>query len=376
MEIAFWVMAGFLLYTYAGYPLVLCLAVPLFRKPLQRETHTPSVSLVIAAYNEEKAIRAKIENCLSLDYPRERMEIIVASDGSTDNTNDAVSAFRKDGVILRAFPDRRGKPSLLNDTVSAVRGEIVVLADARQTLSPDSLKILVSAFADPTVGAVSGELVFQESAGSPIAAGMGCYWNYEKFIRKREAELDSTVGATGAIYAIRRELFEPIPADALLDDLWIPMNIVRRGYRVVFESNAIVYDRPSRTANQEVSRKMRTIGGNFQFFARNLWTLFPWENRIWFSMLSHKVLRLAAPVWLVGVLVVNGLLLTRHVFYVATLAGQALFYALALSGAFFGQRAAPRWIGVPYTFCLLNVVTAASFWTFVMGRMDVRWKSS
>src|SRR5438874_2785341 len=230
-----WIAVALLAYIYIGYPLVAWLRAMVHTDSHCRVPSEPFVTVVVAAYNEAERIERRIENLLSLDYPREKLEIIVASDGSTDDT--VLRAGRFPAVRIRAFDERRGKAAVLNDIVPSASGEIVVLADARQRFDRETLRALVADFGDPRVGAVSGELVLKSrsnAGSSTIAAGSSFYWRYEKFIRRNESRTNSTVGATGALYAIRRDLFERIPDDTLLDDVLIPMRIVSRGYRVLF----------------------------------------------------------------------------------------------------------------------------------------------
>jgi len=223
---------------------------------------------------------------------------------------------------------------VLNDLVPRCRGEIVVLADARQRFEAGALGALVRPFADPRVGAVGGELVLaRDPATTPVGRGVGVYWRLEKSIRLSESLVDSTVGATGAIYAIRRDLFDPIPDDTILDDVLIPMRIVRFGYRVLFEPAARAYDRPATSAGEEFVRKVRTIAGNFQMLARERWMLDPFRNRLWLQTLSHKGLRLLGPL-LLGTALVTNLLLAGRPLYEWTLLAQGVFYAAALLGGF------------------------------------------
>jgi cellulose synthase/poly-beta-1,6-N-acetylglucosamine synthase-like glycosyltransferase len=284
--------------------------------------------------------------------------------------------YEPHGVTVVAFEERRGKPSVLNAVIPKLHGEIVVLADARQMFERSALAALTENFADATVGAVSGELVLNASSAAPVSDGVGFYWRYEKAIRQRESRHDSTVGATGAIYAIRRALFTPIAPDTLLDDVLVPMNIVRAGYRVVFEPRALAFDEASGTAAQEFARKVRTIAGNFQLFCRERWLLSPASNRLWMQTLSHKGLRLCGPALLAAIVMANAVL-WREPFYAVTLALQALFYTLAALGHLAWMRQyMSRWLTVPYTFCFLNAVTVVSFYRFVAGRQTVTWRKA
>ena len=252
---AFWGSLLLMAYVYFGYPLVAALRATLRPKPRLRAPIEPFVSVIVIAHNEADRIGARIENLLALDYPADCLEIVIASDGSTDATVDCARRYEDAGVHVRSFATRRGKSAVVNAAVPALRGDIVLFADARQRFDRGTLRALVENFADPTVGAVSGELVLTPGAGT-AAAGQGTafYWRYEKFIRAMEGRADSTVGATGAIYAIRRALFEPIPDDTILDDVLIPLRIVRRGFRVLFEPGARAYDSASATARQEFVR--------------------------------------------------------------------------------------------------------------------------
>jgi cellulose synthase/poly-beta-1,6-N-acetylglucosamine synthase-like glycosyltransferase len=333
------------------------------------------VSVVVPAYNEADRIAARIENLLALDYPRDRLEIVIGSDGSTDDTVERARRYQSAGVKVRAFRTRRGKPAVINALVPLVRGDIVVFADARQRFEPGALRALVANFADPAAGAVSGELILTAS-GEAAAAGQGTafYWRYETFIRSTEGRADSTVGATGAIYAIRRELFEPVPEDTILDDVLIPLRIVRRGYRVLFEPDARAYDRAPSSARQEFVRKARTIAGTFQLFARQPWLLHPWRNRLWFETVSHKALRLTLPLLHAAVFAAN-LALIDVWLYRWTMGAQVVFYAAALVGH--GQRQTRRrsiLFTVPCTVCLLSWATVVGFVRFVTNQQQVTWE--
>ncbi|PYQ51575.1 MAG: hypothetical protein DMF78_13045, partial [Acidobacteria bacterium] len=221
----------------------------------------------------------------------------------------------------------------------------------------------------------SGELFLaSNSGGTAVGEGLGSYWRYEKFIRRSESRMDSTVGATGAIYAIRRDLFEPIPDDTLLDDVLIPLSITRRGYRAVFAPEARAFDRAPATAAEELSRKVRTIGGNFQLFFRNPWVWNPWRNRLWLQTFSHKGLRLLTPALLAAALAAN-LLLAGSRFYAWTLAGQVAFYGAAVAGyALRNVRGRVRGLTVPYVICLLSWATVVAFLRFASGRQRVTWE--
>ena len=254
LDVAFFSFLFLVFHTYVGYPLLLMVwgmgksATPV------RVYANPKVTIVIAAWNEARHIAARIDNCLQQIYPSEMLEIVVVSDGSTDETSSIVRSFTSKGVSLVELETRMGKAVALNVGVAAAHGEIVVFADARQSFSPTAVRELVANFADASVGAVSGELILESNSAGPTAEGVGLYWTIEKWIRQKEAAIDSIVGATGAIYAIRRDLFEALPPGTILDDLLTPMRIVMQGYRVVFEGRALAFDRVAHDYSSEFKR--------------------------------------------------------------------------------------------------------------------------
>lgn len=371
--VVFWLSVFLLVYSYAGYPLLMR-ALSLRRpQPERPPVVPPAVSILLVAHNEGPRIGRRLRNLMALCYPKARVEILVGSDGSTDDT---VERARRQGggVTVVAYQRRRGKSAVLNDLVRRARGQILVLADARQTFAADALLQLVRNFADPRVGAVSGSLILTTHQRSEaVGEGMGFYWRYEKMIRSAESRFDSTVGATGAIYAIRRELYEPLPEGTLLDDVVVPLAIAKRGYRVLFDGTARAYDRASRSAREELTRKVRTIAGNFQLFFRDPLLLSPWHNRLWFQIVSHKALRLLSPGLMAAAFAAN-LALVPIPAYRWILAAQIAFYALAIAG--FRQRRSPRrslLLSVPYTICLLNGAVVLAFFRFAAGTQSAAW---
>jgi cellulose synthase/poly-beta-1,6-N-acetylglucosamine synthase-like glycosyltransferase len=381
--LVFWISLTLLVYLYVGYPIVVWLLGCVRLRRRARVNIEPSVSVVVVAYNEADRIGARLRNLLELDYPHEKIEIIVASDGSTDGTVEACrAAARRSGgagrahaepdVKVHAFPWRRGKAAVLNDVVPKARGEIVVFGDARQNFECGAVRALVASFGDARVGAASGELMIR-SARTAAGEGSSFYWRYEKFIRRSESRAGSVVGATGAIYAIRRTLFQSIPEDTVLDDVLIPMRVVKQGYRVVFESLARAYDNAPTRGRQEFVRKARTIAGTFQLFARERWLLNPLRNPLWFQTVSHKGLRLLAPALHAGVLAA-AFALREVPFYWWMLAAQAAFYGAA-AGGYLTQnlRRRPRVLSVPYAICLMNWATVAGGVRFLQGRQPATW---
>jgi hypothetical protein len=358
-----------LVYANIGYPVLLLAWARLRPRPFRTGPQEPTVSIVMAAHNEAPGIETRLRNLLSLDYPAERLEILVGLDGCSDGT---AACARQAGSRVRVieFVQRRGKPSVLNALLPEATGEIIVFGDARQRYDRQALRALVAPFADPQVGAVTGDLILTEGDGQPLQRGLGLYWRCEKAIRRCESWAGSVVGVTGAIYAIRRELFEKLPADTILDDVLVPMRIARGGHRVVFEPRARAFDRAPASLAGEFARKVRTIAGNFQLFAREPWLLGP-GNPLLLQTLSHKGLRLLTPVLLAVALGAN-LLLLDGPWGQLLLLGQLAFYAVALSGHALRNVKVPG-LAVPYVACMLASATTVAFVSYMTGHQKVTW---
>ncbi|MEC4888813.1 MAG: glycosyltransferase family 2 protein [Nitrospira sp.] len=342
------------LYAYAGYPLVLWAWSVLPRRRVCCAPATPSVSIVIAAWNEAPRLAARIENCLKQEYPVECLEVVVVSDGSSDDTESVVRRYAPGVVRLVTLATRQGKAVALNEGVARAGGDIIVFADARQQFSSTTVASLAENFSDPSVGAVSGELILESDPESSGAEGVGVYWKLEKWIRRKESEHGSMVGVTGAIYAIRRALFSPLPPGTILDDLLIPMRIAMMGYRVVFEDRAKAYDRVSRKYRDEFARKVRTLAGNYQAMALCPDLLNPWRNPLWFQFMSHKVCRLAAPFMLILLLVTSAVLAAEFPYALVFLAQVAVYSTAFIGWGLIKVGVRERWTSAAYTFCLLN----------------------
>ncbi|HVR28422.1 MAG TPA: glycosyltransferase family 2 protein [Thermoanaerobaculia bacterium] len=330
IEAAFWLSLLLVAYVYAGYPLLLAVWSRWRPRPVERGGAEPTVSLVMAVRNERERLERKLENCLALDYPPEKLQIVVSLDGSCDGTAGVAARYAARGVEVVRSERHRGKAAALNSGVAAARGEIVLFCDARQRLDPGAVRELVACFTDPSVGAASGELVLLDDSGGVAAGGVGLYWRYEKVVRAMESRVHSAVGATGALYAIRRELWAPLPEDTLLDDVLVPMRIVLAGRRTVFEPAARAYDREA-PPELEFARKVRTLAGNFQLLGLLPGLLSPRSNPVFVQFVSHKLGRLAVPHLLI-VLLVSNLFLLEGV-YLVFLAGQCAWYLLASAGA-------------------------------------------
>ncbi len=369
MTLIFWGAIAVIAYVYAGYPLVLRVWARLGGRPLQIDPAAdavPGVSIVVAAHNEAPRLGARLDNLLALDYPEDRRQILVVSDGSTDGTIELLRRYQP--LVEWVEVPRGGKAAGLNAARAHARFDLVVFADARQTFASDALRALVAPFRDPAVGGVTGELLLdcesalfsnqrtrgdrrrpvaqdrdgrtdrrsrvdRRSGSSTIGDGVGAYWRYEKELRRLESRVGSTLGATGAIYAVRRALWTPLPAGTILDDVLIPMRIVLAGFRVVFAEGARAFDRAAVDADAESRRKVRTLAGNYQILWLEPALLLPWRNPVWIQYLSHKLGRLIVPYALLALFAASVALAQENVFAFTALCMQVTFYLLAGYGA-------------------------------------------
>jgi cellulose synthase/poly-beta-1,6-N-acetylglucosamine synthase-like glycosyltransferase len=371
----FWGAVLLLVYTYVGYPTAVYALGRLRPRPVHRDEFTPPVTVVIAAYNEGPRIARKLDSCLAQDYPAERLQVVVASDGSDDDTGERVRRLASPRVRLLAFETRRGKAACLNDAIAACQTDFVVLTDARQRLAPDAVRRLMGNFADATVGGVSGELVFEDISGSGFARSVDVYWRYERFLRFWEGITGSVVGVTGALYAIRKDCYRPIPPGTILDDVLVPMNIVMSGFRVGFDAGAKAYDQPSSDPAQERRRKRRTLAGNYQLLSVCPALLSPWRNHIWLRFVSHKLLRLVAPFAMAAALAANLVLAASSSRYATVLVAHIVFYALALAGAVWPSSLRFNAVRIPATFVRFNWFAVLGFVEFLRNRKAHLWHS-
>ena len=347
----FWVAAGFVFYVYAGYPILLCILQLVFRSSPEKAPIQPTVSLLVAAYNEERVIAGKIRNSLALDYPPELLEIVVASDGSTDGTGQIVTSLAEahPRVRLLDFSQNRGKVAALNEAVPQLEGEIVAFSDASSVLEPDSVRRLVESFADPRVGAVSGVYRLLKKEQAELGMQESFYWKYETFLKVQEAKLGGFTGAHGSLYAVRKRLY-PYPAERIInDDFVIPLRIQKAGYRVAYEPAAVAFEEAHEM--EGFSRRVRITAGNVEQLREIGGLIAAGKPFAAFCLLSHKAGRLLVPLVLVTLAAANVLLL-QHPLYRYCFAGQAVFYALAALGAFVSLR--PRFLRLPYYFCMIN----------------------
>lgn len=372
VEVAFWGSALLILFTYVGYPVLMALVARGKNPQPTPPADPPSITAVIVAHNEAKRITARIQNLLASDYPADRLCVLVVSDGSTDDTVSIVQALDEPRAEVLALPERGGKAGGLNAGVAASHSDLIVFTDARQTFAPDAITRLASWFGDPRYGAVSGELEIA-AAESGTGSGVGAYWKLERFLRAKEAATDSCIGCTGAIYAIRRALYTPIPPDTTLDDVVIPMRIAIAGHRVGHDPQAKAFDPQSQEPEVEALRKNRTLAGNFQMLFRQPGWLLPWKNRLWWRLIAHKYLRIIAPALLL-ILLAASVFLRQESLYLAALLLQLGFYLVGALGMV--TRLRIKIFSLPAAFVFLNLAVVRAFFGYLFGNNLSHWKVS
>jgi len=371
MEILFWAALAVTLYVYAGYPVLLWGLRLAFGRPPAKRAIEPSVSLLVAAYNEAAVVEAKIRNALALDYPADRLEIVIASDGSTDATAEIAErlAVESDRVHVLAHATNRGKLAVLNDAVPRLGGEIVVFSDASSMLAPDSIRRLVANFADRAVGVVSGVYKVRQKEAAELGGQEDLYWKYETFLKTQEAALGCLLGAHGSLYAIRKALY-PFPSpNTINDDYVIPLRILQQGRRAVYEPAAVAYEEAHQMGG--FSRRVRIMRGNFEQLSELRTLLWPPRLRALFFFLSHKAGRLVVPLAMLTLAFSNAWLLPAP-FYVWTGGAQLLFYGLVLLGGIWNLQ--PRILRLPYYFCMVNAAVFVGAYHALRGTRRMSWK--
>jgi cellulose synthase/poly-beta-1,6-N-acetylglucosamine synthase-like glycosyltransferase len=352
-KLLFWISAGFTVYVYIGYPVLLWALQAIFRSSPRQQSIEPSVSLLVAAYNEAAVIADKIRNSLALHYPVDKLEIVIASDGSNDATAEIVRSFAgtETGGRIRLlnYEQNRGKMAVLNDAVRELRGDIVAFSDAASMLAADSLRILVQSFNDPHVGAASGVYRLLRKDHAQLGSQEDLYWKYETVLKVQEARLGAFTGAHGSLYAIRRALYPFPSAGTINDDFTIPMRILERGHRVAYEPAAVAYEEAHEM--EGFSRRVRITAGNIEQLREIKGLIWPPRPFVLFCLLSHKTGRLLVPVFMLVALVTN-IILRGQFPYNWLLLGQVLFYGLAALGAMLGLK--PKVLRLPYYFCMIN----------------------
>ena len=369
----FWAAMALVVYVYAGYPCLIFLLARLRPRPVRKAPVLPTVSFIIAAYNEERVIAAKLENTFALDYPLERLEVMVVSDGSTDATEEIVHARFAGRVKLLALP-RQGKTLAQNQAVAIARGEIVVFSDATTVYEPGSLRALVANFADPEVGCVTGTTIYATERAAAVGQGRAAYWNYERFVRSNESRFCSVLGASGCVYALRRRLYTPLTAD-VISDVAQAIAAVAQGYRAVVEDEAVVHEpAESYTIREEVERRARVIarGLRLKFRLRGFFLRHPW---FLLQVLSHRVLRWAVPFFLLLAFAANLFLLDRPEYLLLFLAQLALYGAAALAYVLERRNVRLPGLVIPLYFCIVNLAPLLAVRALLRGEKQVTWET-
>jgi biofilm PGA synthesis N-glycosyltransferase PgaC len=375
METIFWTSVYLIIYSYLIYPLLLLSIHGCSRKwRVEISDDLPSVSMIVAAHNEEKVIAEKIRNSLGVDYPKDRFEIIIGSDGSDDGTVKILNDNKADNIKVFDFKERRGKINVLKDLVKMAKGEIIVFSDANTMYDHSAIKRLASYFCVPRIGCVCGRLKLIRSGHSKEDACEGLYWKYESIIKRREGELGSVLGANGGIYAIRKELFPDIPGDTIIEDFLIPITILQKGYRVVYEKEAVAYEEASKTIVDEGRRKVRIGAGAYQTLFLTLPMLNIFLGFPSFAYWSHKVIRWFVPFLMILIFILN-IFLAGPALYNYTLLGQLFLYGGALVGYSISKiKLHNRIFSMMYYFVAMNVSLLLGFCRFISGSQQVTWR--
>lgn len=376
--IIFWVAVVLIVYTYIGFPLGVVLRGLFWRRPYRHDalTHPPLVSIVISAYNEAGSIGAKLDNILSLEYPQDCLEVIIASDGSTDGTDEIVRKYEEHGVKLLSL-QRVGKAAALNAAVKAASGEILVFSDANSMYKTDAIQQLVRPFEDPKVGGVAGNQIYRsESSGGSSTDGERAYWNFDRMLKQYQGKSGNTLAATGAIYAIRKSLFEPIP-DGVSDDLFTSTGIIVRKHRLVFAPEAIAYEPVAATSQMEFGRKVRVIVRSWKAFGFRRELLNPFRYKFYaIQLFSHKILRYLVVFPLLILFFVSPFLWRAGFLYQLATIAQIVFYICAVFGLLFNETRFGRKkiFTIPFYFCMVNAASLVAIIYVLRGRQIKHWE--
>jgi len=374
-ELAFWFSAGAIVYAYLGYPLLLGVLAA-FRRRVQTDPQfTLPVSVLISAYNEEESIGRKLAETLVLDYPADKLEVLVVSDGSTDGTDEVVANFRDARVRLLRVEGRRGKTNAQNEGVKHCRGEVIVFSDATAVYHPKSIRRLVARYADPKVGAVSGRYQYFDSRGeSPTGLGSIAFWNYENLIKLFQGRISTLTGCSGCIYSVRKCAYVPLPDDAC-SDLVEPLNIVRNGHRVAFADTALAYEETTATTDQEFRMRVRVATRGMRGVLSVPELLIPWRHP-WtaFQLFSHKVFRWLVPVFLLVLFISSGIL-SGHSGFLLFFILQVLAYGVAILALVVPIHRRWKVLGLPLFFCTLNAAALLSLIEVARGHKYTTWET-
>lgn len=374
-QIIFWLMVAALVYTYIGYPLLVYLVSRVLPKKVFKDDFESSVTVLITAYNEEKAIRQKIENTLNIEYPKDKLEILVASDDSSDRTHQIVKEFADRGVRLFHQAGRKGKTYTQNKAVEKATGEIILFSDATTDYEPNVLREMLPNFADEKIGCVAGKLIYVDRSDSDVGKGAKSYWSYETFIKESESRACSLIGASGCLYAVRKSAYQPMYAEACSDFL-ICTIIYRQGLRSVYEPQAICIEETNQRTDKEMKMRVRVISQTFTDLWRNRGMLNPFKSGFYaIELISHKLFRYSVPVFLFLIFITSLILAFSNIFFAVILILQVTFYAVALF-AWLLEKAGLRAgiLAIPLYFVLTNFASLIGFYKFLSGERYAAWE--
>jgi cellulose synthase/poly-beta-1,6-N-acetylglucosamine synthase-like glycosyltransferase len=373
--LVFWIAVFALAYTYAGYPLLLLFISAVRSKPIAKGNYRPSITVIITAYNEERDLKAKIENTLSLNYDADQLEIIVASDCSTDRTDEIVQSFSARGVRLHRQTNRLGKTAAQNAAVELANGDIILFSDATTLYEPEVLNVIVPNFADPTVGCVAGKLIYVDPRKSGVGKAAQSYWRYETFLKTHESRVCSLIGASGCLYAVRRSAYVPLYNEACSDFI-IATKMMEQGLRAVYEPAALCWEETNNEAEKELRMRVRVITQTYTDLWRHRHMMNPLRSGFYaVELISHKVLRYLVPVWLILLFVSSSVLSAGSFFFRLVLVAQIAFYLIAATGWFALKLGVKSGVVVfPQYFVLANWAALVAFYKFVRGERYARWE--
>ncbi|HZY10176.1 MAG TPA: glycosyltransferase family 2 protein, partial [Bacteroidota bacterium] len=368
-----------ILYTYGIYPIILIIVKSFHRnsqlKIKMNGSELPSVSLVVAVYNEDPIVRHKLENLKGIDYPQEKIEFLFGSDGSTDETNEILKSFSFPNFHVELFSQRRGKAAVVNELIARAKGEIIVFSDANTFYNQDTVRKLIENFRDQTVGAACGEL--RLNSDNQTVGGMGevSYWNYENTIKKMESSIKTTLGASGGVYAIRKCLFTSLPTkNVVTDDFLIPMHILRQGYKIIYEPTALAFEKISNSVTGEFRRKVRIGAANFHGISEFAPLLNPKYGFIAFALWSHKIIRWSVPFLLLIVFSTSIVLVDNSDIHRVFFLFEFVFIIIGIIGLI-AEKVNLRVgkLGLPYYFIAMNAALLLGFINFIFGRQRATW---
>ncbi len=380
-EILFFKCIVLIGYAYIGYPLLIVVISFFTNNKVKFSDHyEPHVSLLITAFNEEKDIESKLRNSLELDYPKEKFEIIVASDGSTDSTDSIVKRFKDNEkgvtVVLHRVEGRLGKTATQNSAVKECKGQIIVFSDAASLYDRNTIRALVRNYADPNVGAVSGRYEYINKKGTSVGFATILFWKFENFIKSRQTKIKTITGCCGCIYSVRKDLYTPLPPK-IISDLVEPLTILQKGYRIVFEPYALAFEETTEKPKDEFKMRVRVIvrGMNGMLFVRNLFNPLKYPF-ISMQLISHKVMRWLVPVFCLIIFISNIFLAAFSVFYLVFLILQLIFYSLAVIGYFMEKKGIHKKIFyLPLYFCIVNLASLISIVKILKKENIVTWQT-